>query len=95
VADPTPEGTPVPPPRQAQQGGIPWRMIGFGVLALYGVLLVILNSGEVELHFVFWSTKASLVILLLIVLAVGFLAGFLFDTVRGRRKSRRSTSPAS
>lgn len=70
-------------------------MIGFGALALYGVLLVLLNSREVPLNFVFWSTKASLVILLLIVLAVGFLAGFLFDTVRDRRKRQRANPPAS
>ena len=66
--------------------------MGFGALALYGILLVLLNSGEVKLNFVVWSTRASLVFLLLIVLAVGFLAGFLFDTVRERRKRQRGSA---
>jgi uncharacterized integral membrane protein len=66
--------------------GIPWRMILFGVLALYGLLLVALNARQTKVNFVFWSTKASLVVLLLITLAIGFLGGFLFDTARERRK---------
>jgi uncharacterized integral membrane protein len=77
-----------PPKRES----IPWRMILFGVLALYGLLLVILNARQTKVNFVFWSTKASLVVLLLITLAIGFLAGFLFDTARDRRKRAKQQS---
>jgi uncharacterized integral membrane protein len=68
---------------------VPWRLIAFGALALYAVLLVILNANEVKVNFVFFSTRASLVVVLLLAMALGFLAGFLFDTLRERRK--RST----
>jgi uncharacterized integral membrane protein len=70
-------------------------MVAFGALAVYGALLLILNSDEVKLQFVFWSTKASLAILLLLTLAIGFLAGFLFDAARERRKKRRASAQAS
>ena len=96
MADQAPEQpAAVPPRKDPKEGGIPWRMIAFGVLGAYGLLLVILNSQEVRVRFVFWSTRASLVILLLIVLAVGFLAGFLFDTARDRRKKRGRASQTS
>lgn len=80
---------PSPPaaaPQPKAKDGIPWRLVAFGVVALYGLLLVILNSHETKVNFVFWSTRASLVVVLLLALAIGFLAGFLFDTARDRRK---------
>ncbi|HEY7381131.1 MAG TPA: lipopolysaccharide assembly protein LapA domain-containing protein [Gaiella sp.] len=87
MADETPPASRPPEPGPAPaKGGIPWRMIGFGVLAAYGILLAVLNSDEVHVEFLFWDTRASLVILLLLTLAIGFLAGFLFDTARDRRK---------
>ena len=85
MSDPAPA---TPPKRE----GIPWRMIGIGALAVYGLLLVILNAGQTKVNFVFWSTKASLVVLLLITLAIGFLGGFLFDTARERRKRAKPPS---
>jgi uncharacterized integral membrane protein len=80
---------------QPQTGGgkrerISWRVVAFAALAVYGVLLVILNSKQVEVSFVFFSKRASLVVVLLLALAIGFLAGFLFDAARERR--RRPTS---
>ena len=82
--------SPAPP---AKRDGIPWRLILIGVLALYGILLVALNARQTKVNFVFWSTEASLVVLLLITLAVGFLAGFLFDAARDRRKQTKAKPP--
>jgi uncharacterized integral membrane protein len=65
---------------------ISWRHIVFGALAVYALLLVILNANQVKVNFVLFSTQASLVVVLLLALALGFLAGFLFDTLRERRK---------
>ncbi len=72
--------------------GVSWRLIAFGAVALYGLLLVVLNTEQVHVEFVFWDAEASLVVVLLLALAVGFLAGFLFDTLRDRRK-RGKASP--
>lgn len=78
--------------RSARKQGLPWRLIAFGALAVYGLLLVVLNTETVHVEFVFWDTKASLVVVLLLALAIGFLAGFLFDTLRDRRRRGRSPS---
>jgi uncharacterized integral membrane protein len=75
------------PPRKE---GLPWRLIAFGVIAVYGVLLVLFNADTVDVSFVFFSAEASLVVLLLITLGIGFLAGFLFDTIRERRRRKAS-----
>jgi hypothetical protein len=70
--------------------GIPWRLVALGAVGVYGLLLVALNARQVRVHFVFFSTRASLVVLLLVTLGVGFLAGFLFDTARERRKRQQA-----
>ena len=87
--NPRPPGAPEAAPKSK---GIPWRLIVFGVLTLYGVLLVILNADPTTINFVFWETETSLVVLLLVALGVGFLAGFLFDTMRDRRKRKSSSA---
>jgi uncharacterized integral membrane protein len=72
------------PPVTAKRG-VPWRLVVVGVLGVYALLLVVLNARQVSVNFVFFSTKASLVVVLLLAIALGFLAGFLFDTLRERR----------
>jgi uncharacterized integral membrane protein len=65
---------------------VSWRVIAFGALAVYALLLVALNAKQVSVNFVFFSTRASLVVVLLLAIALGFLGGFLFDTLRERRR---------
>jgi uncharacterized integral membrane protein len=72
-----------------RQRDTPWGLIGIGVLAVYGVLLVLLNRSEVEVSFVFFSAQISLLVLILLCLGIGFAAGYLLDRWRERR--RRST----
>lgn len=86
AVDPQPPATTTP-----RKEGPPWRLILFGVVAVYGVLLVLLNADTVNVNFVLFSAEASLVVLLLITLAIGFLAGFLFDTMRERRRRKTSS----
>ena len=69
---------------------IPWTWILFAALALYAVLLVILNAEQVEISFVFFSARISLLVLILLCLGIGFAAGFLLDRMRERRKRRAS-----
>jgi len=68
----------------------PWTLIGFGVLALYAIVVALLNSEEVEVDFLFFSTRIRLLILIFLCLGVGFAAGFLVDRWRERRKKRSS-----
>ena len=76
------EGQPSPPEKQ----GTPWTLIVIGVLAIYAVLLVILNSSQVNISFVFFSARISKLVLILLVLGIGFVSGLLFDRWRARGK---------
>jgi uncharacterized integral membrane protein len=83
------------PPRPAgREAGrdIPWRLVALGVLLVYGILFVILNSKEVAVSFVFFTPKVSLIVALVLALLIGFLAGYLFDTMRDRRRRTPAAS---
>jgi uncharacterized integral membrane protein len=69
----------------------PWtpKRIILGVIAAYGRILVLANRNAVAVNFVFFKTEASLFVVLLLAIGLGFLAGWLFDDVRDRRKRRR------
>ena len=67
--------------------GTPWRLILFGALAVYGVLIILFNRKQVDVSFVFFSAQISLLVLILLCLGIGFAAGYLFDQLRARRKS--------
>jgi hypothetical protein len=71
-----------------QRRDIPWSLIAFAALAVYAILIVLLNREEVEIDFVFFSGRISKLILILLCLGIGFAAGFLFDHWRERRRSR-------
>jgi len=68
----------------------PWRLIVFGVVAAYAILIVLFNREEVEVSFVFFSARISLLVLILLCVGLGFAAGDLFDQLRDRRKRRTS-----
>lgn len=72
--------------RRDKGAGFSWRLALLLALALYGIIFVAVNSESVDVSFVIFSTHASLVVVILLALAIGFLAGFLFDTVRERRR---------
>jgi hypothetical protein len=65
---------------------IPWSLVLVAVLALYGVLLVILNDERTEVDFVFFSARISKLVLILLCLGLGFVGGFLFDRWRDQRR---------
>ena len=74
-------------PASVPEQGTPWRLIVFGVLAAYAILIVLFNRKQVEVSFVFFSTQISLLVLILLCVGIGFAAGYLFDQIRKRRKS--------
>jgi uncharacterized integral membrane protein len=80
VQDPPPPQK--PPPRKRDT---PWLLIVIAVLAVYALLIVILNREEVDISFVFFSTEISKLVLILLCLGLGFVLGYLFDGWRRRR----------
>jgi uncharacterized integral membrane protein len=64
----------------------PWKLIVFGALALYAILIVVFNREQVEVSFVFFSAEISLLVLILLCVGIGFATGYLFEQLRERRK---------
>ena len=62
-------------------------MIVIGVLALYAVIVALLNSEKVKIDFLFFSASVRLLILIFLCLGVGFAVGFFFDRYRRRGKT--------
>ena len=69
--------------------GTPWKLIIFGTLAVYAILIVIFNRKQVEVSFVFFSARISLLVLILLCVGIGFASGYLFEELRDRRRARR------
>ncbi len=69
----------------------PWtpKRIILGVILAYGLILVLANRNTVSVNFVFFRTEASLFVVLLLAIALGFVVGWLFDDLRDRRRRRR------
>jgi type VI protein secretion system component VasF len=65
---------------------IPWSLIILGAVALYAVLIVLLNREEVDIDFVFFSGRISKLVLILLCLGLGFAGGYFFANWRQRRK---------
>ena len=78
------EGTSPPQQPRRDEQGTPWRLIAIAVLTVYALLIVILNREEVGISFVFFSTRISKLVLILLCLGLGFVLGYLFDGWRRR-----------
>lgn len=63
-----------------------WVLVVFAALALYAILILVLNRGEVGINFVFFTAEISKIVLILLCFAIGFTAGYLFDRIRERRR---------
>jgi hypothetical protein len=75
-------------PTPAARDSVPtWKLVVFGALAVYAFLIVVLNREEIEVSFVFFSARISLLVLIILCVGIGFAAGYLFDQIRGRRRS--------
>lgn len=70
----------------------PWttRRIVVAVLLAYAVLLALFNLDSVAVNFVFFKTEASLFVVIVLAVALGFLVGWLFDDLRERRRRKSS-----
>lgn len=72
--------------RQPAKRDTPWTMIVVGLVALYAIVVALLNSEPVKVDFLFFSTSIRLLFLIPLCLGLGFVAGFVFDRWRERRK---------
>ena len=68
---------------------VPVRLILLGLLGLYVLLFIILNSGSVSVSFVFFSTDISLIVGLVLAIVLGFAGGYLANELRDRRKRKK------
>ena len=58
------------------------RLVVLGLIALYVILFVILNSRRVKVSFVLFSTRISLLVGLILAAALGFAGGYLVHRAR-------------
>lgn len=75
--------------RESFQPGLWLRIVLIGLVALYALLFVVLNTHRVSVSFVFTSTKVSVIWVILLSLAVGVVLGVLASQLR-RHRHRRS-----
>jgi uncharacterized integral membrane protein len=69
-----------------------WRAIAVGALGLYIVLFIILNNRELRVNFVFFETRSNELLSLIVIVILGFAAGFILG---GRRHKPHAESPRS
>jgi uncharacterized integral membrane protein len=74
---------------QAKRERTPWvQLAAIGLVALYTILFIVLNTHRATVSFVFASTKISVIWVILLSLAVGFVLGVLGGRLHRRRKGR-------
>ena len=66
------------------------RIVVLILLAAYAIAFVLQNRKSVPLHFVVATASVSLVWLILLSLAVGFVVGILLSQLERRRRRRRA-----
>ena len=81
-------------PYAERERPIPVRLILLGLLGLYLLVFIILNSGSVTLKFVFFKAQISLIVGLVLAMVLGFISGYIVNELRDRRK-RKAAQPKS
>jgi uncharacterized integral membrane protein len=83
--------------QELQENWQPLLYIRVGVvvlLAAYVIAFIIENRKSVSVHFVLATARVSLVWLILLSLALGFVAGILLSQLERRRRRRRAAKHA-
>ena len=74
---------------QARRERTPWVQItAIGLVALYAILFIVLNTHRAKVSFVFATAKISVIWVILLSLAVGFVLSALVSRLHRRRKRR-------
>ena len=73
-----------------QESRAPWLLlVAVGLVTVYALLFVILNTRRVEVSFVLFSTRVSVIWVILLSLAAGIALGLLGSRLyRGRKRGR-------
>jgi len=75
--------------QQAKRERTPWvQLTAIGLVALYALLFIVLNTHRAKVSFVFASAQISVIWVVLLSLAVGFVLGVLVTRLHRRRKRR-------
>ena len=80
--------------RRAEGSAEDWQprlwaiVIGLGLIVLWVLAFVVKNSDKVNIDFVLFSTNASLIWLVIILLGAGFLGGLLVSQLYRKRSGR-------
>ena len=75
--------------RQTFQPALWAQLLAIGIVALYALLFVVLNTRRVKVSFVVSSTHVSLIWVILLSLAVGLVLGVLLSQLHRRRQRSR------
>jgi len=74
---------------QARRERTPWVQItAIALVGLYALFFIVLNTHRAKVSFVFASAKISVIWVILLSLAVGFVLGVLGSRLHRRRKRR-------
>ena len=75
--------------RQTFQPGLWSRLFGLGVIGLYLVLFIVLNTRSVHVRFVFATARVSLIWVILLSLLIGLVGGVILSQLHRYRQRRR------
>ena len=62
--------------------------IALAIVVVYAVVFLLLNTGHVKVHFVFWTATMALSWVIFLSLILGLVAGLLTMPLRARRRRR-------
>jgi len=65
------------------------RLVALALVVAYVIAFIIENSKHVSVHFIFATTRVSIVWLVLLCLALGAVGGILLAQLDRRRRTRR------
>ena len=65
------------------------RLIALGLVLAYAIAFILENGKHVSVHFVFVTTRVSIVWLILLSLALGAIGGILLSQLERRRRRLR------
>jgi uncharacterized integral membrane protein len=74
---------------QARRERTPWvQLTAIGIVAVYTLLFIILNTHRARVSFVFATARISVIWVILLSVAVGLVLGALLSRLNRRRKRR-------
>jgi uncharacterized integral membrane protein len=93
LTDPKPTPSPVPTTKTKASGrsaGSTAKLVLVGIVLVFAVLFIAMNTHDTKVDFVFGSTKISVIWVILLSLALGFALGALLPQLRRRRRGKKS-----